>query len=325
MKRLTLLLLLLAAFGPARASVDLSAGSLYRTAGVPAWTPSSGTFTIMLWVYAPNITGANDYFEADDGNSTYAGLGSAVDSPTEPYFLTKASEFHFNTDGSYIANPPKSFDVSLGWTFLAASFTANAGTQMYAWQAGVNGDKLVHIAAQATGSTIGGTGTIKTFNIGNTSMFNEGCACLVGPVYVYDGVALTQDEVDAQRLALAPIVKTGLRVYSSFDGTAAVTTDQSGTADWTVHGTVSLNASNPPVPGIGSSSGGSSSSSSSSGGGSSSSGSSSSSSSSGGSSSGGSSSGGSGSGSGGGDGGAVPPALLLALLGAVAWRRRALR
>lgn len=305
MKRLLLLALLLGAFGPARASVDLAHGSLYRTTGVPDWSPSAGTFTIMLWIYAPGASGANDFFEADNGNGAWLGLGSAADSPSEPYFLTTASEFHFNKDGSFTANPQQSFDITQGWTYLAVSFTNGGATDLYAWQAGVNGGSLVHIPAQSQFSTIGGNGAVTMLVMGNARNFSEGCsACLLGPVYVYNGVALSQAQIDAQRQQAAPLLSGGLIAYSTFTDAASFTSDGSGTADWSVRGSLSAGGSNPPVAGLDAASGSSSSSSSSSSGGGS-----------GGSSSSSSSSGGAvGMDSSG--GGAVGPAMLLLLLAA---------
>lgn len=243
-----LLLGLLLASGPARASADFSAGSLYRTAGVPAWSAQAGTFTIMLWVYAPSASGMNNFFSADDGGAfrVYVNLGTAADSPTEPYFLTRNGEWHFNRDGSYTANPARSFDVSLGWTFLAVSFTQGGATDLYAWQAGVNQDALVHVPVQDRGSSIAGSGAVNTFMLGDESNFVEGCRCLMGPVYVYDGIALSQTQIDAQRQQLAPLVTGHLIAYSTFLDSAALAADESGTADWSVHGAVRLSGDDPP-------------------------------------------------------------------------------
>jgi MYXO-CTERM domain-containing protein len=264
MKSMTFLLLcVVLGVGVARASVDFSSGSLYRTAGVPAWSNASGSFTIMLWVYGPAITGANDYFNADDGGAqaVFVNLGSPADSPKFPYFLTRTGEFHYNTDGTATGNAAAAFDVSLGWTFLAVSFTLGGETDLYAWQAGVNSNQLVRIVAQPLFSSIGGSGTVTTFEMGNQSGFGEGCSCLMGPVYVYDGLALSQSQVDAQRQQLAPVLRNGLIVYSSFVDGGALAADQSGTANWSVHGSLGLNSSNPPpaqgAAGSGNSNGGS--------------------------------------------------------------------
>lgn len=257
MKQLSgLLLLLFVGLGSAQASADLASGSLYRTARVPQWSAGSGTFTIMLWVYAPSITGSNDFFNADDGGAlgVYVNIGSAADSPTEPYFLTRNGEWHFNRDGSFVANPAQSFDVTRDWTFLAVTLIQGGATDLYAWQAGVNGDALVHVPAQSTFSTIGGNGPVTTFVLGNESNFRDGCGCLMGPIYVYDGVALTHAQIDAQRQQAAPIIDSGLIVYSSLMDRNTLALDQSGTANWSVHGSLALGASNPPVAGLGSSS-----------------------------------------------------------------------
>ncbi len=243
-----LLLSLLLASGPAHASADFAAGSLYRTAGVPAWSAQAGTFTIMLWVYAPSVSGMNNFFSADDGGAfrVYVNIGTADDSPTGPYFLTRNGEWHFNRDGSYTANPAQSFDVSLGWTFLAVSFTQGGATDLYAWQAGVNGDALVHVPVRDSASSIAGTGAVNTFVLGDESNFVEGCRCLMGPVYVYDGIALSRAQIDAQRQQLAPLVSAHLIAYSSFVDGDALAIDESGTANWSVHGTVRLNGAAPP-------------------------------------------------------------------------------
>ncbi|WP_043113040.1 hypothetical protein [Solimonas flava] len=243
-----MLLGLLLASGPARASVDFAAGSLYRTAGVPAWSAQAGTFTIMLWVYAPSARGMNNFFSADDGGAfgVYVNIGTADDSPTGPYFLTRNGEWHFNRDGSYTANPAQSFDVSLGWTFLAVSFTPGGATDLYAWQAGVNGDALVHVPVRDSASSIAGTGAVSTFVLGDESNFVEGCRCLMGPVYVYDGIALSQTQIDAQRQQLAPLLSAHLIAYSTFLDSAALAADASGTADWSVHGIVRLSGDDPP-------------------------------------------------------------------------------
>lgn len=237
---------------PARASVDFTDGSLFRTAGVPAWNAGSGTFTVMLWVYAPQITGFNDFFEADDGPllRVYVNLGSAADSPTEPYFLTKNGEWHFNKDGTSVANPAQSFDVTVDWTFLAVSFTSGGATDLYAWQKGVNNDRLVHIAAQSDFSTIGGSGATNTFMLGNESGFVEGCICFLGPLYVYDGVALSQNQVDAQRLQSAPVTRNGLIAWSTFTDDAGLAQDRSGTAGWSTHGSPRYSTLQPPVSGL---------------------------------------------------------------------------
>lgn len=260
MKSMAFLLLgVLLGIGTAHGSADFTSGSLYRTAGVPAWSNGSGSFTIMLWVYGPAITGANDYFNADDGGAqaVYVNIGSPADSPKFPYFLTKTGEFHYNFDGTATGNAAAAFDVSLGWTFLAVSFALGGETDMYAWQAGVNNNQLVRIVAQPAFSSIGGTGTITTFELGNAGGFVEGCVCMMGPVYVYDGVALTQAQVDAQRQQLAPIIGSGLIVYSAFLDGSALAVDQSGIANWSVHGSPRLASSNPPVSAAaGSSSGG---------------------------------------------------------------------
>ena len=262
MRRMATLAVLLALFAhgrPALASADFHGGSLYRSAGVPAWSGNGATFTVMLWVYAPAISGANDYFMADDGGAfqVYVNLGSASDDPTGPYFLTRNGEWHFNRDGSYTANPAQSFDVSVGWTFLAVSFTHGGASDLYAWQAGVNGGALVHIPVQSTGASLSGSGVTRTFFIGNESGFGEGCACLLGPVYVYDGVALSQAQIDAQRQALSPLITTNLIAYSPFTDSSSLAIDGSGTANWSTHGTVRYSAIDPPsVPNGGSTTGG---------------------------------------------------------------------
>ena len=242
------LLIFLLGLAPAHASLDASSGSFFRTAAVPAWNAGSGTFTIMLWVYAPSITGMNNYFNADDGGAFNAEviLGSAADSPTEPYVFTRNGEWHFNRDGTFVANPPQSFDVSLGWTFLAISFTEGGANDLYAWQSGVNGNALVHIPVQSSGATIGGSGSVNTFTIGDRSGFDQGCLCYIGPVYVYDGLALTQAQVDAQRLQQAPVINANLIVYSPFNDGGAMGADLSGTADWNRHGSPGYSGLNPP-------------------------------------------------------------------------------
>ncbi|HVT34094.1 MAG TPA: GlyGly-CTERM sorting domain-containing protein [Nevskiaceae bacterium] len=259
--RLLCAVILLVSMMPARASIDFSTGSLYRSAGVPAWSPASGVFTLMLWAYLPNPTGINDFFKADDGGprQVWANIGTASDSPTEPYFYTANGEWHFNKDGTFVANPPQSFDVSAGWTFLAVSFTQGGALDLYAWQGGVNGGQLVHIPVTATGASIGGSGTINTFNLGAESGYGEGCTCLVGPVYIYDGVAMTQAQIDAQRQQLDPVTSERLIEFSTFTDPARLAVDESGTADWTKHGTVQYNNSNPAVAGGTSGTGGSSS------------------------------------------------------------------
>jgi hypothetical protein len=243
------LLGLLLTAGPAQASVDFHTGSLYRTEGVPAWSADRGIFTIMLWVYAPEIDGMNDFCIADDGGAfkAYANIGTAGDNPRSPFFLTHGGEWHFNKDGSYTANPEQGLDVSLGWTFLAVSFTHNGATDLYAWQAGVNHDALIHVPAQTHFSSIGGSGSVNTFVMGNQSSFNEGCRCYMGPVYVYDGLALTRQQIDAQRLQSDPIIKEHLIVYSSFEDGKALARDNSATANWTTHGNVSFNTMHPPI------------------------------------------------------------------------------
>jgi hypothetical protein len=244
-----LLLGVLLAPGAARAAADFTDGSLFRTAGVPAWHAGSGTFSIVLWVYAPDITGNADYFIADDGGplAVFVNLGSAADSPTDPYFYTPNGEWHFNKDGTTVANPGQNFDVTLGWTYLAVSFTSGGATEMYAWQAGVNNDALVHIPAQAAFSTIGGRGSTNAFHIGNESGFTQGCVCYLGPVYVYDGIALTQGQVEAQRQQLAPVAPAHLIAFSTFVRADSLNADASGTAHWSTHRSVRYVASNPPV------------------------------------------------------------------------------
>ncbi|HUS23655.1 MAG TPA: hypothetical protein VM369_01800 [Candidatus Binatia bacterium] len=239
----------LAAAAPAWGSISLASGSLYRSAGVPPWTADDATFTVMLWVYGPKIRGDADYFEADDSVAlhTVVNLGSAADSPTDPYFLTRNGEWHFNKDGTFVANPLESFDVSQDWTFLAVSFTTGGATDLYAWQAGVNAGQLVHIPVQSSGSALGGTGTVRNFFVGSESGFRYRCQCLLGPLYVYDGVALSQGEVDAQRQQLEPVVSTNLIAYSNFASGGGLSQDLSGTATWQRHGTPTFNPSNPPV------------------------------------------------------------------------------
>lgn len=253
-----LLLSLLFSAGLAQASADFTNGDLIRNAAIPAWGgDNDNRFTIMLWVWGPDVVDSNNFFTADDGsNNMFVTLGSAYDSPSDMYFFTPNGEWHYNKDGSTTANPPQAFDLGAGWTFLAVSFVKDAATRMYAWQAGVNGGNLVSIPAQDNFSALGGGGRIvNRFLLGDRSANDEGCECLIGPVYVYDGIALSQSQIDAQRRQLQPVQTSGLVAYSTFDDPATLTLDKSGTANWSPRGTVRYNSNNPPVLPPGSSGG----------------------------------------------------------------------